>query len=82
MVLYVREESEGTMQLASLLALAPLSATCLTSHKWIVLLQVLIPGGWACVCSRTLWVSPTNFPVRLGVSPTVAIPIGFYSQRF
>ena len=32
--------------------------------------------GWACVHSRTLWVSPTNSPVR------VRIPIGFYSQNF
>ena len=39
-------------------------------------------GGWVCVCSRTLWVSPTNSPVRLGVSPTAATPTGFYSRRF
>ena len=30
------------------------------------------PSGWACVCTRTLWVSPPNSPVRLGVSPAVA----------
>ena len=24
------------------------------------------PGGWTCICSRTLWVSPANSPVRLG----------------
>ena len=29
-------------------------------------------GGWVCVHSRPLWISPTNSPVRLGVSPTVA----------
>ena len=26
-------------------------------------------SGWVRVCSGTLWVSPTNSPVRLGVSP-------------
>ena len=41
------------------------------------------PGGWACVCSRTLWVSPMSSPVRLGVSPTASsIPTGVFSQRF
>ena len=40
-------------------------------------------GGWVCACSRTLWVSPMNSPVRLGVSPTAATtPTDFYSQRF
>ena len=40
------------------------------------------PGGWACICSRTLWVSSTNSPVRLGVSPTAAsTPTGVFSQR-
>ena len=36
-----------------------------------------------CACSRPLWVSPMNSPVRLGVSPTAAsTPTGVYSQRF
>ena len=36
-----------------------------------------------CACSRPLWVSPVNSPVRLGVSPTAAsTPTGVYSQRF
>ena len=39
-------------------------------------------SGWFYVCSRTLWVSPVNSPVRLGVSPTTAMPTGFYGQRF
>ena len=39
-------------------------------------------GGWVCVHSRTLWVSSTNSPVRLGVSPTAAsTPTGVFSQR-
>ena len=34
--------------------------------------------GWVCICSRTLWVSPTNSPLRLGVSPAAAsTPKGF-----
>ena len=44
------------------------------------------PSGadsWACVCSRTLWVSPANSPVRLGVSPTAAsTPTGVFNRWF
>ena len=44
---------------------------------------VLIPGWVVCVRSRTLWVSPTNSPVRLGVSPAAAsTPTGVFNQRF
>ena len=33
--------------------------------------------------SGTLWISPTNSPVRLGVSPTAAFtPMGVFNQRF
>ena len=40
-------------------------------------------GGWACAHSRSLWVSPTTSPVRLGVSPAVApTPTGVFNQRF
>ena len=39
-------------------------------------------GGWVYVSSRTLWVSPTNSLVRLGVSPAAATPTHFYSQKF
>ena len=40
-------------------------------------------GGWVCVHSRPLWVSPANSPVRLGVSPAAASPpTGVFSQRF
>ena len=41
-----------------------------------------IPGGWVCVHSRTLWVSPTNSPVRLGVSPTATTSTGFIGRGF
>ena len=35
------------------------------------------------MCSRTLWVSPTNSPVRLGVSPAAASTrTGVFSERF
>ena len=63
-------------------ALTPLSVISPATHKQIGLFWCWFPGGWICVCSRTLWVSPTNSPVRLGVSPTEATPTDFYSQRF
>ena len=41
------------------------------------------PSGWVCIRSRTLWVSPTNSPVRLGVSPAAAsTPMGVFNQWF
>ena len=41
------------------------------------------PGGWVCVHYRTLWVSPTNSPVSLGVTPAaISTPTGVVSQRF
>ena len=41
------------------------------------------PSKWACAHSRTLWVSPTTSPVRLGVSPAAApTPRGAFNQRF
>ena len=41
------------------------------------------PSKWACAHSRTLWVSPTTSPVRLGVSPAAApTPRGTFNQRF
>ena len=63
-------------------ALGQLSATSPTTHKHIGLFWYWFPRGWVCVCSRTLWVSAMNSPVRLGVSPIAATPTGFYSQRF
>ena len=40
-------------------------------------------GGWACIHSRTLWISPTNSPVRLGVSPAAtSTPTGFFGLGF
>ena len=48
--------------------------------NWAVL--VLIPGGLGLCASRTLRVSPTNSPVRLGVSPTASTPTVVFNQRF
>ena len=54
---------------------------CYPQSNWAFL--VLIPGRWVCVCSRTLWVSPTNSPGRLGVSPAAAsTPTDVFNQWF
>ena len=40
-------------------------------------------GGWACAWSRPLGVSPTTFPVRLGVSlAATSTSTGVFNQRF
>ena len=62
-------------------ALCQFSVTSPTTHNQIGPFWCWFPGGWACVCSRSLWVSPTNCPVRLGVSPPAAsTPMGVFSQ--
>ena len=63
-------------------ALSWLSVTSPATHKQVGPFRSWFLGGWVCVWSRILWVSPTNSPVRLGVSPAAATPTGFYSQRF
>ena len=63
-------------------ALCRLSITSLTTHKQIGPFWCWFPGGWVCVHSRTLWISPMSSPVRLGVSPTTTTSTEFYSQRF
>ena len=63
--------------------LRQLSATFPTTHKQIEPFCCWFLGGWVCVHSRTLWVSPANSPVRLGVSPATASTLtGLFSQRF
>ena len=63
--------------------LCQLSVTLPATHNQIGPFWCRFPGGWVCVCSGTLWVSPTNSPVRLGVSPAAAsTPTGVFSQRF
>ena len=53
---------------------------CYPQAHWALLL--LTPEWVGSVHSRTLWVSPTNSPVRSGVSPAITTPTGFLSQRF
>ena len=69
------------------MALAPISA----GFQSLPLLPTskVVPAGadsqdwWACVCSGTLWVSPTNSPVRLGLSSAAAsTPTDVFNQRF
>ena len=77
-MLYVREGSEreqcGLLRFLLVFSHFP----SYPQSNWAFL--VLVRGGW--VCSRTLCLSPTNFPVRLGVSPTAAsTPTGVFSQR-
>ena len=70
---------EKTMLLAWLLLL---SITCPTTHNQTEPFWCRFQDGWVCVHSGTLWVSPMNSPLRLGVYPSATTPIGFYSQRF
>ena len=57
--------------------------TSLATHKQIGPFWCWFLSGWACAHSRPLWVSSTNSPVRLGVSPAAAsTPTGVSSQRF
>ena len=55
-------------------ALSPFSVTSAATHKHTEPFWCWFPGGWVCVPSRTLWVSPTNSPVRLGISSTASTP--------
>ena len=54
---------------------------CYPQANWALL--VLLPKWVGFVCSRTLWVSPRNSPVRLGVSPTAtSTPTVVFNQWF
>ena len=66
--LYMGRDQRGNN--ATCWALGRLSVTSPATHKQIGPFWCWFRGGWICVHSRTLWVSPTNSPVRLGVSPT------------
>ena len=64
-------------------ALCWLSVTSPTTHKQIGPFWYCFRGGWVCVLSRTLWVSPRNSPVRLGVCLTATSnPTGVFNQWF
>ena len=59
------------------------SVTPSATHIQIGPLWCWFLGGWACACSRPLWVPLTTSPVRLGVSPAAApAPTGVFNQRF
>ena len=64
-------------------ALCWISVTPSATQKQIGPFWCCFPCGWACVRCRTLWVSPTNSSVRLGVSPTAtSTPTGVFNQQF
>ena len=80
-MLYMGEGPRGSNGACS--TLCQISVTPSATHNQIGLFWCCFPGRWACVHSRHLCVSPTNFPVRLGVSPAVAsTPTGVFNQRF
>ena len=71
----------GVQEWTMLLAWLSAFSHFLWYHKQIGPFSCWFPGEWAFVCSRTLWVSPTNSPMRLRVSPGTATPTGFFIQR-
>ena len=79
-MLYVGEGPRGSNGTRS--TLHQILATPSTTHNQIGPLWCWFPSGWACACSRPLWVSPMTSPVRLGVSPAAApSPLGVFTQR-
>ena len=69
-MLYVGEGPRGSNGACS--TLYQILVTPFANHNQIGPLWCWFPSGWACVCSRPLWVSPMTCPVRLGVSPAAA----------
>ena len=64
-------------------ALCRFSVTSFATYKQIEPFWCCFPSGWVCVGSMRRWVSPTNSPVSLGVSPAaISTPTGVFSQRF
>ena len=62
-------------------ALCWISVTSPATHKQSGPFWCCFRSGWVCVHSGTLWVSPTNSPVRLGVSPAaLSTPTGVFNQ--
>ena len=59
-------------------ALRWLSVTSSATHRQTGPFWCWFPSGRFCEPFRTLWVSPTNCPVRLGVSLTTSTPTCFY----
>ena len=80
-MLYVGEGPRGSNGACS--TLHRISVTRCATHNQIGPLWCWFLSGWACACSRPLWVSPATSPVRLGVSPAAApTPTGVFNQRF
>ena len=78
---YVGEGPRGSNGTCS--TLCRFSVTAFATHNQIGPFWCCFPGGWACACSRSLWVSPTTSPVRLGASPAAAsTPTGVFTQWF
>ena len=80
-MLYVGEGPRGSNGACS--TLHWISVFPSTAHNQIDPLWFWFPSGWACALSRSLWISPTTSPMRLGVSPAAApTTAGIFSQRF
>ena len=80
-MLYVGEGLRGSNGACS--TLCWIAITPFGTHNQVGPLWCRFPSGWACACSRPLWVSTTNSPVRLGVSPAAAsTPTGVFNHRF
>ena len=80
-MLYVGEGPRGSNGACS--TLHRISVTLSATHNKIGPLWCWFPSGWDCARYRPLWVSPTNSPVRLGVSPAAApTPTGVFNQGF
>ena len=62
------------------LAVAPPSVSSPANHKWITHFWCWIPGGWACVHTRTPWVPPRDSPVRLGDYLGTVIPMFLHPE--
>ena len=80
-MLYFGEGLRGSNGACS--TLCRISVTPSPTHNQTGPLWCWFPSGWACACSRPLWVSATNSSVRLGVSPVAASsPTSVFNQRF
>ena len=66
-MLYVGEGPRGSNGARS--PLHQISVSHSATHNQTGPLWCWFPSGWACECSRPLWVSPMTSPVGLGVSP-------------
>ena len=81
MTLYEGEGPSGSN--GARLTLLRISILHSATHNQTGPLWCWFPSKWACAHSRPLWVSPTTFSVRLGVSPAAApTPTGAFNQRF